>query len=56
MGSDSDILDEKHHAHQVSVKTREVDTAAELAAGGEANFDPAEALRIRCVEHNTVNM
>ncbi|KAI5984683.1 MFS general substrate transporter [Pisolithus albus] len=37
--------DEKHNG--ISVSTKEVDTAAQLAAGLSGTLDPAEALRIR---------
>ena len=38
-------LDEKEFRSAVS--SREVDTAAELAAGAEGPLDPKEALRVR---------
>lgn len=52
--SQSDIIDEKHVPEQdekqgdfVAVSAREVDTAAELASGGQGEVDPAESLRVR---------
>ena len=46
--SESDFPDEKKHgANFVSVSTREVDTGAALVSAGDAELDPAEALRIR---------
>lgn len=43
--SDDKHLDEKHELHAVSV--REIDTAAEVAAGEHEALDPEEALRVR---------
>lgn len=43
--SDDKHLDEKHELHAVSV--REIDTAAEVAAGEHDALDPEEALRVR---------
>lgn len=53
MGSSTDEkhsnkLDEKHD-HHVEVSTKQVDTAAELAAGDLGELDPVEADRVRYV-------
>ncbi|KAF7437247.1 hypothetical protein PC9H_004084 [Pleurotus ostreatus] len=45
--SEFDYPDEKKHANFFSVSTREVDTGAALVSAGDAELDPAEALRIR---------
>lgn len=48
--SSSSHKDEKNsdiYDRHVEVAASEVDTGAELVAGGVGNIDPAEALRIR---------
>lgn len=52
--SDSNSFDEKHIPNEkeddnVAFTTRQVDTAAELAAGDQEELDPVAALRVRCV-------
>jgi ACS family allantoate permease-like MFS transporter len=44
-GSDEKHTFEKHEF--VAVTSKEVDTAAELAAGHDEDLDPQEALRVR---------
>jgi ethanolamine utilization microcompartment shell protein EutL len=47
--SEYDNRSDEKHSGAIEVSADDIDTGAAVASGGDADLDPLEALRVRCV-------